>query len=307
MSSEQIFRRVLLAVDGSLPSIVAEELTVFLAKKLGSMVTVLNVVSDEFLVSQLDRYIPMQYKDIPLGTGGSPEERVSVVPAWGAQEAVSKEITMLYRQRGRDIMEEAVGLFKEEGISVDQRLLERADAGESIVKEAEKGNYDLIVIGRSGEEEKEPHLGSVAKKTALYAKTSVLVARDRRKISKIIVAVDGSEHSKRVIHCATILARKLAVGVALLNVQEPYLPPKIMKEIRTRILSEAAAQFEGIKPDQRLQQGDPAKMIIQTAKEGEYDLILIGRKGHSAVTRFLLGSVSDHVIQYADRSVLPVR
>ena len=307
MSGEQIFKRVLLAIDGSLPSIIAQELTVFMAKKLDSNVTVLNVISHEFMSSQFDKYIPMSYRDVPLGTGGAPEERVSAVPTSGVQETIAAEFTMQYRQRGTEIIEEAAASFKEEGISVDQELVEHADPAEGITRVAEKGSYDLIVVGYSGEEEREPHLGSVAKKTALYAKTSVLIAREKRQISKIMVPVDGSEHSRKVVHCATILAKELGAEVTLLNVQEHDSPAKIMKEIGTRILSEAAGQFEGIKLDQRLLSGDPAKTIIQTAKEGDCDLILIGHKGHSAISRFLLGSVSDHVIQYADRSVLLIR
>ena len=107
MSSEQVFKKVLVAIDGSLPSVIAEELTVFMAKKLDSNVTVLHVISHEFMGSQLEKYIPILYKDVPLGTGGALEERVSAVPASGAQEAVAKEITMSYRQRGTDVIEEA--------------------------------------------------------------------------------------------------------------------------------------------------------------------------------------------------------
>jgi nucleotide-binding universal stress UspA family protein len=307
MPSEQIFGKVLLAVDGSLPSIIAEELTAFLAKKLGSRVTVLNVVSSELMGSLLERYFPFSYSDVPLGTGGAQEERVFAEQASGTREALSREVTMSYQQRGTDSIEDAVALLKDEGVPVDQKLTENADPAESITREAEKGKYDLVVVGYSGEDEEKPHLGSVAKKTALYAKTSVLIAREKKQISKIMVTVDGSEHSKKVVHYAAILARELGAEVALLNVQEPDLPPKIMKEIGTRILSEAADQFKQTKLYQKLASGDPAKTIIEMAREGDHDLILMGHKGHSKVSRFLLGSVSDHVIQYADRSVLLIR
>ncbi|MGA2307979.1 MAG: universal stress protein [Candidatus Bathyarchaeia archaeon] len=307
MFDERIFKRVLLAVDGSLPSITAEELTVFMAKKLDSHVTVLNVISHEFMDSRLGSYIPILYKDTPLGTGGRPEERVSELPASGTGEALSKEITASYLGRSTEIVEEAAALFEEQGIRVDRKILEHADPAEIITREAEKGNHDLIVVGYSGQDDKEPHLGSIAKKTALYAKTSVLVAREKSQISKMMVPVDGSEHSKKVVRYAAVLASKLGANVLLLNVQEPDLPPKIMKEMGIRILSEAVGQFRGTKLDQKLVSGDPAKTIIQTAREEDCDLILLGHKGHSAVIRFLLGSVSDHVVQYADRSVLLIR
>jgi nucleotide-binding universal stress UspA family protein len=307
MPNEQIFNRVLLAIDGSPPSIIAEELTVFLAKRLGSKVSILNVISHEFGESQLGKYGPTLLKDVPLGTGGAPEERVYAEPMSGVSEALTREITMSNRQRGRDAIEEALALFKEERVSVDQILVENTDPAESITREAEKGNFDLVVVAYSSEEEKEPHLGSVAKKTALYAKTSVLIAREKKQISKIMVAVDGSEHSIRLVHCAAILARELSAEVTLLNVQESDLPPDIVNKAGTRILSEAVARFKEAKLNQKLSTGDPAKTIIQEAREGDYDLIIVGHKGHNILSRFLLGSVSDHVIHYADRSVLLMR
>ena len=309
MSDEQIFNKILLAVDGSLPSNVAEELTVFLAKRLDSSVTVVNVISHEFLGSHLEKYFPAEYKDVPLGAGGggAPEERLYEEPMSPAQETLLRESTTSHLQRGTDAIDEAVALFKVEGVPVDQKLLKHIDAAEGITREAEKGNYDLVVVGYSGEKEEEPHLGSVAKKTAEYAKTSVLIAREKKQISKIIVPVDGSERSRKVVRYATILAGKLGAEVTLLNVQEADLPPEITKEIGTRILSEAADQFKGTNLHQKLASGDPAKTIIQTAREGDYDMIIMGHKGHNAVSRFLLGSVSDHVIQYADRSVLLIR
>lgn len=307
MSDEPIFKRVLLGVDGSLPSIIAQELTVFLAKKLDSEVTVLNVISHEFMSFQPEKYSSVLTRYIPLGTGGGPEEDVPEVTASGTQEAVSRELTASYEQRSADVVGEAAAIFKEEGVKVDQKILEHADPAESITREAEKGKYDLIVVGYSGEEDKAPHLGSVAKKTALYAKTAVLIAREKRQISKILVPVDGSEHSKKVVHYAAALATKLNAEVTLIRVHEPNLPPKVMKEIGQQILSEAVGQFEGVKLDQKLESGDPAKTIVQAAKEGNYDLILMGHKGHNAVSRFLMGSVSDHVIHYADRSVLLIR
>jgi nucleotide-binding universal stress UspA family protein len=307
MSDGRIFKRILLAVDGSIPSVTAEELTVFMAKKLDSHVTILNVISHEFMESRLGKYIPILYKDVPLGTGGRPEERVSELPASGTQEAISKEITASYLQSSTQMVEEATALFRVQGIPVDQKILEHADPAEIITREAEKGNHDLIVVGYGGQEDKEQHLGSIAKKTALYAKTSVLVAREKNQISKMMVPVDGSEHSKKVVQFAAILAPKLKADVLLLNAQEPDLPPKITKEIGTRILSDAADQFKETKLDQKLISGDPAKTIVQTARDEDCDLILLGHKGHSTVIRFLLGSVSDHVVQYADRSVLLIR
>lgn len=63
----------------------------------------------------------------------------------------------------------------------------------------------------------------------------------------------------------------------------------------------------GIDPRLLLEEGDPATEIAWVAKEGGFGLIVIGHRGHSAVREFFLGTVSDRVVNRADRSVLVVR
>ncbi len=50
-------------------------------------------------------------------------------------------------------------------------------------------------MGNTGEEERDQHLGSVAKKVATTAEIPVLITRDKIQISRILVPVDGSEKS----------------------------------------------------------------------------------------------------------------
>ncbi|MBI5018545.1 MAG: universal stress protein [Deltaproteobacteria bacterium] len=51
----------------------------------------------------------------------------------------------------------------------------------------------------------------------------------------------------------------------------------------------------------------PAAAILQTARERDADLIVMGTYGRSGVSRFLLGSVAERVLAEADRPVLTVR
>ena len=69
---------------------------------------------------------------------------------------------------------------------------------------------------------------------------------------------------------------------------------------RRYALAEARRAYE------LLQEEDKEK-IIEVAKKGNYDLIIMGSHGHGAAKRFLLGSVSDHVLHYADRSILLIK
>jgi nucleotide-binding universal stress UspA family protein len=203
-----------------------------------------------------------------------------------------------------------MAIFKEDGISADQKLVEHVNPAETIIEEAQNGNYDLIIMGHGQEEQQEPHLGSLAEKVSRHAQTSVLIAKEKRRIQKMLVPVDGSESAEKALQYAAILAKKTDAMITLIYVQEPELSrlrPELAKEIGTRILSKAADQVKGVKLDQKLEIGDPASMVIQTAKNGDYDIIVMSSKGHSAMRRFLLGSVGDHVIHYADRSVLLIK
>ena len=156
MQSDQGFKKILVPTDGSLPSLVAQELTAFMAKKLDSKVTVLHIVSHEPLTHvERHRHAPHGFGQFPV------ETHVPESPASSLSESVASEITNWYHQKGLKAVADAVALFKEEGIPVDQELVQHVDPAETIIKEAQKGNYDVIVMGHSGEKEQEPHLSLI--------------------------------------------------------------------------------------------------------------------------------------------------
>jgi len=224
MKEKRIFSHILVPVDGSHLSLVAQELAVLIAKKFNSKVTALHVVTHELMHPQLERF---QLETPEYITGGAPHAPGGEPWVYVPQPSVSPlvlEVTSLYRQKGEGIISDAVILFKEEGISADRKLIEHADPAEAIVREAQKGNCDLIVMARSaGEEETKPHLGSIAGKVAVHAQMPVLIAAEARKISKILVPVDGSKASRKAAEYGGILAKKTQAAIALLYVQESSL------------------------------------------------------------------------------------
>ena len=52
---------------------------------------------------------------------------------------------------------------------------------------------------------------------------------------------------------------------------------------------------------------DSRTAILKTAEDEKVDLIVVGSRGLGAIKRFLLGSVSDHIVRYANCPVLVVR
>jgi len=308
MPKKQVLAKILVPVDGSAPSIAGEEVAAMIAKSFNSKITALHAVTHELMHPSFQRFAP----ETPEFVAGGP--RPQAVP-WVHVHApgidkTTAELTSLYRNEGADYLADAALLFKEEGVKSESKLIEHVSAAEAILNEAKKGDYDLIILGQSGEKEKEAHLGSVAEKVSRQSPVPVLIARGKTTMSKMLVALDGSKTSEKALKCAATLAKKLGSGITLLHVQEAHLfnfRPELTKTIGKSILSSAAKKLKGLKFDQKLESGDPAKIITQTAEKGNYDLIVIGVRGRSSIGRLLLGDVANHVVHYANRSVIIVK
>jgi len=316
MSETDFFRKILVAVNGSPISMAAQELTASIAKNFSSKVTVMHVVSHELMNAGMqDLTLGGADTDIPSAgiTRGdfTIPTQLPKQPSTSPPKKMVSEITSAYREMGEQIVRNAVTSFKDEGISVDEELVEDNDPAGTIVKEAELESFDLIVIGRSsGEPEKKPHLGSLASKVARHAKLPVLISANKNMLSKMLVPVDGSPASKKAAKYAEALASKIGSKVTLLFVQEQSLfnmRPKLSQEIGKKVLSTIADQFGKTKVEQRLELGHPGKVITRLADEENYDLVVMGSHGHSSAKRILLGNVSDQVLHYANQAVLIVK
>jgi nucleotide-binding universal stress UspA family protein len=313
----QVFKNILVPIDGSAPSIAARDLAVVVAKKFNSHVTVIYVVSHELMEPGARKFqAPTdRHQHPPIGIIGAATTTPPTVHAAGKPDTsyfdeAASELTDLYREEGEDVLDDAVRALKAEGITAGKNLVMDADPANAVLKVAKEGNYDAIIMGASGEKEKKSHLGSVAKKVAHKAEIPVLIARGEPQISKILVAVNGSAHSRRAVEYATLLASKTRAPMTLLHVQETSifrLRPEVSKEIGKRVLAGSTPQIEGIEVDQKMESGDPAKTILNTANKSDCDLIIVGARGHSTTEMFMLGGVSDHIVQYADRSVLIIK
>ena len=140
-------------------------------------------------------------------------------------------------------------------------------------------------------------------------------------IKKILVPIDGSEHSNRALDFALDLAQKYSAEILLLTVvQYPVVSefPIYIGEYYTqtkafyeRVLSEALEKAKKATPNlaltSKLTEGYPADKIIETASEGKFDLIVMGRRGQGHLRHTLLGSVSDRVADQSPCALLIVK
>ena len=136
---------------------------------------------------------------------------------------------------------------------------------------------------------------------------------------KILVAVDGSDHAFDAVRVAARLAAALSARITLMTAY--HAPADSLGEPNySRALGEAleAAQqvledarrvtvnAGGPEPQVEWLAGDPAETIVDTAKAGDYDLVVMGTLGRGRLSAALLGSVSSTVAAKAGRPVLIV-
>jgi nucleotide-binding universal stress UspA family protein len=137
---------------------------------------------------------------------------------------------------------------------------------------------------------------------------------------KILLAVDGSEHSLRSAKEAGDLARamksdSLRIVVAFDSIP-PYLGEPNMQQAITARMKEANAILQkaqdavGKIPGEihtELIEGPAAEAIINVAKTRGSTVIVMGSRGMSAIAELVLGSTSHKVVSHAPCPVLIIR
>jgi nucleotide-binding universal stress UspA family protein len=122
---------------------------------------------------------------------------------------------------------------------------------------------------------------------------------------KILVGMDGSEHSKGALIEALEVAKKFSAFVKVINVYGQGMDKEAKK-----VLEEAEKYLKKEKIEHGLESvlgSNPSRALINVAKHEDFDLIVIGSRGLGSLASFLLGSVSREVVIKSSCDVLVVK
>lgn len=135
----------------------------------------------------------------------------------------------------------------------------------------------------------------------------------------VVLATDLSPTSEAATTAALDLASSIGARLLAVSVVDPgslrvpggrYLArvDQVRAE-RERVAQELVTRGRamGVAVDFLVWEGDPGEAIIDAAQAESADMIVVGSHGRGAVGRFLIGSVSDHVVRNASCPVLVVR
>ena len=119
---------------------------------------------------------------------------------------------------------------------------------------------------------------------------------------KILVGTDGSKTAAKAVDRAVDVARASGASLTIFTAASPARGEPV-------VAGEAKRHAEsGVAIDTRVVDGEPVGALIDMARTGGYDLLVVGNRGMTGVTRFLrLGSVPNKVSHHLPCSLLIVK
>jgi len=143
-------------------------------------------------------------------------------------------------------------------------------------------------------------------------------------ITKILVAVDGSEPSKNALGQALEHSIKWNAELLIVTVVPPissvtYLGQheyithykEFLRESQKKVLDEVSSfvrnRCPDIKYETRLEEGRPSDVIVDIARNEDVDLIIMGSRGMGGIKGLVLGSTSRSVVNSCTKPILIVK
>ncbi|MDR3553919.1 MAG: universal stress protein [Syntrophobacteraceae bacterium] len=307
-------KSILIAVDGSSHSLDAVNYVAFQSRGLQTRVNLLYV-------------FPMASDELVCQINVNGEFKRALQEKYNAFNRECERLAQDSLDRAKDILVE-LGMAPELISGVPQMW--QSGIARDILKEARKG-YDAVVVGRRGISRIEAILlGSVSAKVVQGSdKTPVWVVGNKPPekggVPKMLLAVDASEYSRKAVEYCADFAAGSGAEVTLCHVVRRLLPgaatpamelagEEIEKELLEKMnamLPEMLNTYRGILETAGVTPGKIATVcrtgsysraadILDVARSGGFDTVVLGRRGISAVREFFMGRVTSKVLNGAD-------
>ena len=141
---------------------------------------------------------------------------------------------------------------------------------------------------------------------------------------RILVAIDGSDTSLLALSHAVELAKVFGSKLTLLSVIDNFKLPfsaeyglgaqesherlvRSVLESLNDVTVELGEAHPDLTFDTRVEEGRPARIIIDIAEEEDFDLIVMGSQGFGLIAGWFLGSVSNEVVNSCTKPLLVVK
>jgi nucleotide-binding universal stress UspA family protein len=282
-------KNVLVPTDFSVPSKMAVNYGIALARKFRARLTLMHVLGVKPLLSNIAEIDPHF------------EEKLG-------QEAL-QQLAALVAPEDEDDLDL-------------QTVIKFGGVQKAIINVVKEQHADIIVLGTHG------HgrigrlvLGSTTERVLRKLGIPVMTVRETRAMTfkRILLATDLSESSTRALDFALNLAHLLRTDVVAVHTLDKQMMSSIEDAVRTELHDLALQQARqklamivtegrrrGIEISTLLREGTAADEILKTAEDVDADLILLATTRKGAVERILIGATAERVVREARIPVLCV-
>ena len=201
------------------------------------------------------------------------------------------------------------------GLECGARIKNCGSAIESILEQADKQEYDLILMGSHGKKGIQKWLGSVSQEIINSSAISCYIAKEENKTRKLLITTDGTSCSTGIIKkiIPDLKSDNKEIHICMVN-DDPNLlfldgtlDTNWLLDIQKQqqiFASRAVNDIQNILKEHDItvhkttvMTGNPAEKIIEYSREHNIDLIIMGSRNKSRIDRFLTGSVSKRVLE----------
>ena len=300
-------RKILVAVDGSSHSLNAVR---YVAQNCGpaglsvNLMYVMPTTPETFWDLEKDAFFMQKMK--------------SRYAQWKRE---AKKVAQGFLDDAKNVLVKANFQEEQVGVIYQER---KVGIARDVAEEATRG-YDAVVVGRRGLSKVEDlFLGSVSHKIVeRIADTPVWVIGGDIRSNKMLLAVDASENSRKAVDYVGTFASGTEVELTLYYVVRSFglgfledfsmreediedfveeaesNVQRMFRSYRKR-LEKAGVEPARISTKHTLQSHSRADDIVRQAKKGGYGTIVLGRRGLSKVREFLMGRVTNKVLDRAE-------
>lgn len=264
-------------------------------------------------------------------------EGASVTALHALSETEVEDFQRGYRVPTEEMLEayrKSIGLMAEKHIGSSATITPEAVIGapyHELVKRAEDGQFDLLVLGSRGGKSDAGEIGFFAAKCVRHAKIPVLLARsgEAKDFKRVVACIDFSDSTEAVIDTALRIA--LDEGAAL-DIVHAVRPPwekatHVLFDLTTVEDDDFKAQYREILAGKMtgavngkdkeaelqvdthvIEHPNPEQAIINFLQDTHADLAVVGRSGHTGkvLKHYLLGTTAERIIHRSPCSVLTV-
>ncbi|KHE93885.1 MAG: universal stress protein [Candidatus Scalindua rubra] len=323
-----MYKKIFIPLDNSKYSTYCEEIAISIAKKSNS-----ELVGGHVYAASLHH---KRFKEMEVGL---PEKYKEESELKKQREYHNSLIGRGLRMISDSYLDSLERKSKKQNIPFARNITEGKNYIQ-LVKDINRNDYDLVIIGVRGLGEVEENaIGSVCERVVRRINTDVLIVKNEKPLEgRIIVTVDGSEQSFRAVEMASDLAVKYNLELEAVSVYDPHYHHVAFNGIAKILSGEMGEVFKsdeqeklhedvidkglekiyqghlesafkkvmesGIKLKTTLLEGKPYDQILKYIDKVKPSILVLGRTGIHSIDGLDLGSATENILRNAKCNVL---